>query len=112
MSGASSGLKDVLGIGNAMVDVLAHADDGFLAAHDLARGAMTLIDAERGASILEAMGPSVEVSGGSVANTMAGIASLGGTGTYIGRVHDDRLGAVFSQRDALAWRRLHDCSRD
>ena len=97
MSGASSGLKDVLGIGNAMVDVLAHADDGFLAAHDLARGAMTLIDAERGASILEAMGPSMEVSGGSVANTMAGIASLGGTGTYIGRVHDDRLGAVFSR---------------
>ena len=97
MSGASGGLKDVLGIGNAMVDVLAHADDAFLAAHDLARGAMTLIDAERGASILEAMGPSVEVSGGSVANTLAGIASLGGTGTYIGRVHDDRLGAVFSR---------------
>ncbi len=93
----SSPIRDVLGIGNAIVDVLAHADDAFLVAHGLARGAMTLIDAEQGASILQAMGSTVEVSGGSVANTMAGIASLGGTGSYIGRVHDDRLGAVFSR---------------
>ena len=96
-SGMSSPMRDVLGIGNAIVDVLAHGDDAFLVAHGLARGAMTLIDAEQGASILEAMGSTVEVSGGSVANTMAGIASLGGTGSYIGRVHDDRLGAVFSR---------------
>ncbi|MDE2860865.1 MAG: adenosine kinase [Chloroflexota bacterium] len=93
----SSPMKDVLGIGNAMVDVLAHADDAFLVAHGLARGAMTLIDAEQGAAILEGMGQTVEVSGGSAANTMAGIASLGGTGSYIGRVHDDRLGAVFTR---------------
>ena len=88
---------DLVGVGNAMVDVLAHADDSFLSAHGLARGAMTLIDAEQGASILAAMGQTVEVSGGSVANTMAGIASLGGSVSYIGRVHDDRLGAVFSR---------------
>ena len=98
MSAESRALKDVLGIGNAMVDVLAHADDAFLAAHGLTRGAMTLIDSEQGASILAAMGQTVEVSGGSVANTMAGIASLGGSGSYVGRVHDDRLGAIF--RDA------------
>ena len=97
MSSEARGLKDVLGIGNAMVDVLAHADDAFLVAHGLARGAMTLIDVEQGASILEAMGQTVEVSGGSAANTMAGIASLGGTGSFIGRVHDDRLGAVFTR---------------
>ena len=90
-------MKDVLGIGNAIVDVLTHADDAFLFKHSLVRGAMTLVDAEQGASILEAMSSTVEVSGGSVANTMAGIASLGGTGSYIGRVHDDRLGAVFSR---------------
>ena len=93
----SSAMKDVLGIGNAMVDVLTHADDAFLFKHSLVRGAMTLVDAEQGASILEAMGSTVEVSGGSVANTMAGIASLGGTGSYIGRVHDDRLGEIFSR---------------
>lgn len=97
MTANSRALKDVLGIGNAMVDVLAHADDSFLTAHGLTRGTMTLIDAEQGASILAAMGQTVEVSGGSVANTMAGIASLGGSGTYVGRVHDDRLGAIFSR---------------
>ena len=97
MTNEDRGLKDVLGIGNAIVDVLAHADDRFLHDHGLVRGTMTLIDAEQGASILEAMGQTLEVSGGSVANTMAGIASLGGTGSYIGRVHDDRLGAVFTR---------------
>ena len=93
----SSAMRDVLGIGNAIVDVLTHADNAFLFKHSLVRGAMTLVDAEQGASILGAMRSTVEVSGGSVANTMAGIASLGGTGSYIGRVHDDRLGAVFSR---------------
>ena len=97
MSTVPRALKDVLGIGNAMVDVLAHSDDAFLAAHGLTRGTMTLIDSEQGASILAAMGQTVEVSGGSVANTMAGIASLGGSGSYVGRVHDDRLGAIFSR---------------
>lgn len=87
---------DVLGIGNAIVDVLAHADDGFLEAHKIRKGGMTLIDAGRAETLYGAMGPAVEVSGGSVANTMAGIASLGGKAAYIGKVRDDQLGAVFS----------------
>ena len=86
---------DVVGIGNAMVDVLARADDAFLDAHGLVKGAMTLVDAERGDALYDAMGPGVEISGGSAANTMAGIAALGGRGAFIGKVRDDRLGRVF-----------------
>ena len=88
-------LKDVVGIGNAMVDILAPADEAFLAEHNLAKGTMTLVEAEQAAGIYEAMGPGVEMSGGSVGNTMAGIASLGGTGSYIGKVHNDQLGGIF-----------------
>ena len=101
MSSANDNLKDVVGIGNAMVDILAHADDSFLADHGLTKGAMTLIDAARAAGIYQAMGPTVEMSGGSVGNTMAGIAALGGVGSYIGRVFDDKLGEVF-HRDLQA----------
>lgn len=86
---------DVVGIGNAIVDVLAHADDAFLAAHSLAKGAMTLIDAARADALYAVMGPGIEMSGGSAGNTMAGIASLGGAGAYIGKVRDDQLGQVF-----------------
>ena len=86
---------DVVGIGNAIVDVIAHADEQFLAAENLAKGAMTLIDAGRAQALYARMGPAVESSGGSVANTMAGIASLGGRGGYIGKVRDDLLGDVF-----------------
>jgi sugar/nucleoside kinase (ribokinase family) len=86
---------DVVGIGNAIVDVLAHADDEFLKKHDLAKGAMTLVDEQRADEIYSHMGPGVEVSGGSAGNTMAGIASLGGSGAYIGKVRDDQLGKVF-----------------
>ena len=86
---------DVVGIGNAIVDVIAHADERFLAAENLAKGAMTLIDAERAQALYAKMGPAVESSGGSVANTMAGIASLQGKGGYIGKVRDDVLGQVF-----------------
>lgn len=86
---------DVVGIGNAIVDVIAHADEPFLAAEGLARGAMTLIDAERAESLYRRMGPAIESSGGSAGNTMAGIASLGGKGGYIGKVRDDLLGEVF-----------------
>jgi sugar/nucleoside kinase (ribokinase family) len=86
---------DVVGIGNAIVDVLAHADDRFLAAHGLAKGTMTLIDAARADALYAVMGPGVEESGGSAGNTMAGIASLGGRGAYIGKVRDDQLGTVF-----------------
>jgi len=86
---------DVVGIGNAIVDVLAHADDDFLTRHRLTKGAMTLIDAERAEQLYSVMGPGVECSGGSAGNTMAGIASLGGRGAYIGKVRDDQLGQVF-----------------
>ena len=86
---------DVIGIGNAIVDVLVHADDGLLEAEGLTKGAMALISAEEAGSLYEKVGPAVECSGGSAANTIAGLASLGGAGAFIGKVHDDRLGAVF-----------------
>jgi sugar/nucleoside kinase (ribokinase family) len=86
---------DVVGIGNAIVDVIAQAEEGFLAAEGLAKGAMTLIDAARADALYAKMGPAVESSGGSAGNTMAGIASLGGIGGYIGKVRDDLLGQVF-----------------
>ena len=86
---------DVLGIGNAIVDVLTHADDSFLKKNDLAKGAMTLIDAARAEQLYERMGPGLECSGGSAANTIAGVASLGGKAGYIGKVRDDALGQVF-----------------
>jgi sugar/nucleoside kinase (ribokinase family) len=87
---------DVVGIGNAIVDVLAHADDAFLAAHGLTKGSMTLIDAEQARALYAAMGPGVEVSGGSAANTVAGVAALGGRSAFIGKVRDDQLGEVFA----------------
>jgi sugar/nucleoside kinase (ribokinase family) len=86
---------DVVGIGNAIVDVISHADDAFLLANGIEKGAMTLIDAARAEEIYGRMGPGIEMSGGSAGNTMAGIASLGGRGAYIGKVRDDQLGAVF-----------------
>jgi sugar/nucleoside kinase (ribokinase family) len=91
----NSAAIDVVGIGNAIVDVIAHADERFLAGEGLAKGAMTLIDAERAEALYRKMGPAVESSGGSAGNTMAGIASLGGSGGYIGKVRDDLLGEVF-----------------
>ena len=87
---------DVVGIGNAIVDVLAHGDDAFIAEHGLAKGAMTLIDAETAERLYAAMGPGIECSGGSAANTIACVASLGGAGAYIGKVRGDQLGAVFA----------------
>lgn len=95
MSTASPAAYDVIAIGNAIVDVLAHADDAFLAAHDMTKGIMSLVDAERAEAIYLAMGAGVECSGGSAANTAAVIASLGGTPAYIGKVRDDVLGTVF-----------------
>ncbi len=86
---------DVLGIGNAIVDVLAHAEEAFLKAQELAKGSMTLVDGQRAEELYAAMGPGVEVSGGSVANTMAGLASLGGRGAFIGKVRNDQLGGIF-----------------
>lgn len=86
----------VVGIGNALVDVIATATDEFLAAHDLVKGSMALIDTAQAEVLYGAMGPAVETSGGSAANTMAGLASLGGRGAFLGRVRDDQLGAVFA----------------
>jgi sugar/nucleoside kinase (ribokinase family) len=86
---------DVAGIGNAIVDVIAHADEAFLVAENLAKGAMTLIDAARADMLYGRMGPGIESSGGSAGNTMAGIASLGGSGAYIGKVRDDALGQIY-----------------
>ena len=86
---------DVVGIGNAIVDVLAHADEKFLAQFELTKGAMTLIDADRAATLYDNMSPAVECSGGSAANTIACLASLGGQGAFIGKVHDDQLGKIF-----------------
>ena len=86
---------DVLGIGNAIVDVIARADDAFLAKHTLTKGSMMLIDEARAETLYGAMGPGIEVSGGSCGNTMAGVASFGGKGAYIGKVRNDQLGQVF-----------------
>jgi sugar/nucleoside kinase (ribokinase family) len=91
----TSAAFEVLGIGNAIVDVLSRADDAFLNQQGLVKGSMTLIDEARAETLYAAMGPGVEVSGGSCGNTMAGVASFGGKGAYIGKVRDDQLGAVF-----------------
>jgi sugar/nucleoside kinase (ribokinase family) len=87
---------DVLAVGNAIVDVLSPATDAFLASEGIAKDAMTLIDEERARSLYERMQPGTEASGGSAANTVAGIASLGGKAAYIGKVADDQLGEIFT----------------
>ena len=87
---------DVLGIGNALVDVLCHVGEEFIDANGLEKGAMTLIDTDRAESLYQAMGASIEASGGSAANTISGIASFGGKAAYLGRVFDDQLGTVFA----------------
>ena len=86
---------DVVGIGNAIVDVFASADEAFLARNGLPKGAMTLIDAARAVDLYAQMGPGREMSGGSAGNTIAGLASLGGACAYVGRVRDDQLGEIF-----------------
>ena len=91
----TSAAFDVLGIGNAIVDVITHADDSFLTKHALVKGSMTLIDEARAETLYGAMGPGVEISGGSCGNTIAGVASFGGKGAYVGKVRNDQLGAVF-----------------
>lgn len=87
---------DVVGVGNALVDVLSHVEDDFLVKNDVAKGAMTLIDRARAASLYAAMGPATEISGGSAANTIAGLAMLGARTAYAGRVKDDQLGEIFA----------------
>lgn len=86
---------DVIAIGNALVDVLAHADDAFLARENIVKGSMNLIDGTRAKALYAGMGPAVECSGGSAANTVAGIASLGGKAAFVGKVSNDQLGEIF-----------------
>ena len=86
---------DVLCIGNAIVDIIAQCDDGFLVENGITKGAMNLIDAERAELLYSRMGPAIEASGGSAGNTAAGVASLGGRAAYFGKVSSDHLGAVY-----------------
>ena len=86
----------VVGLGNAIVDVLAHADDTFLIANGIEKGAMTLVDEARAKELYDALGQTVQVSGGSAANTIAGVGSLGGKAAFIGKVRNDQLGTAFT----------------
>ena len=86
---------DVVGVGNALVDVISHASDDFITQHGLVKGSMTLVGTDRAMELYQALGGAVEMSGGSAANTMCGVASLGGTAAYIGKVSTDDLGNVF-----------------
>ena len=87
---------DVVGIGNAIVDVLVQADDRFLEDHDLTKGTMALVDEHQAERLYASVGPGLETSGGSAANTLAGVAQLGGRAGFIGRVRDDQLGGIFA----------------
>jgi adenosine kinase len=87
---------DVLGIGNAIVDVLARGEDAFLHAHGMHKGTMALIDEDRAETIYEAMGPAVEISGGSAANTIVGLAGFGARAAFVGKVKADELGGIFA----------------
>ena len=86
---------DVVGIGNALVDVITHHPDAFVDHQRIVKGSMTLIEPDRAVALYEAMGAGIEMSGGSAANTMTGLASFGGRAAYIGKVADDALGEVF-----------------
>jgi len=87
---------DVLGIGNAIVDVLARAEDDFLVRQKMHKGGMALIDEARAEAIYDAMGPAVEISGGSAANTIVGVAGFGARAAFVGKVKDDELGRAFA----------------
>ncbi|MBT5240823.1 MAG: adenosine kinase [Rhodospirillaceae bacterium] len=86
---------DVVGIGSAIVDVLAHAEDVFLSKHDAAKGTMLMVDEDQSDALYKDIGPAIEASGGSAANTMAGIASFGGKPAFIGKTMSDELGGIF-----------------
>ncbi|MEI8287483.1 MAG: adenosine kinase, partial [Actinomycetes bacterium] len=87
---------DVVGLGNALVDVIAQTNDAFLEQQQLVKGSMALVDTDRAVALYGALQGGVEMSGGSAANTMCGIASFGGRAAYIGKVADDALGDTFS----------------
>ncbi|MFN3615305.1 MAG: adenosine kinase [Rubrimonas sp.] len=86
----------VTGVGNAMVDILSRVDDAFLEANGVRKGIMQLIDGPRAVELYGRMGPATEVSGGSAANTIAGLGMLGARAAYVGKVRDDQLGAIFA----------------
>ncbi len=87
---------DVLGIGNAIFDVLVQTDEGFLNRHGMTKGGMALIDEARATAIYQDMGPATEMSGGSAANTIVGVANLGARAAYVGKVKDDQIGRLYS----------------
>src|SRR5215475_7871775 len=87
---------DVLGIGNAIFDVLVQTDEKFLSDHGMTKGGMTLIDETRAAAIYRDMGPSTQMSGGSAANTIVSVASLGARAAYVGKVKDDQIGRLYT----------------
>lgn len=91
----SSALYDVTAIGNALVDVISNTSDLFLQQQGITKGAMTLIDADQAKKLYASIGPALEISGGSAANTVAGIASLGGKTAFMGKVAKDQLGDIF-----------------
>jgi len=92
----NSAKYDVLGIGNALFDILVRVDDKFLTDHGMAKGSMALIDEGRAASIYADMGPAMEVSGGSAANTIVGVAQLGARAAYVGKIKDDQIGRLYA----------------
>jgi sugar/nucleoside kinase (ribokinase family) len=87
---------DVLGVGNAIFDVLVKTDEAFLASHGMTKGSMALIDEDRAAAIYRDMGPATEMSGGSGANTIVGISSLGARAAFVGKVKDDQIGNLYT----------------
>ncbi|HEY0234010.1 MAG TPA: adenosine kinase [Afipia sp.] len=87
---------DVLGIGNAIFDILVQTDDAFLSNHGMAKGSMALIDEARATAVYQAMGPATEISGGSAANTIVGVADFGARAAYIGKVKDDQIGKLYT----------------
>src|SRR3954467_13270401 len=92
----TSAKYDVLGIGNAIFDVLVQADERFLATHGMSKGGMALIDEARATAIYRDMGPAIEMSGGSAANTIVGLANFGARAAYVGKVRDDQIGRLYS----------------
>jgi adenosine kinase len=92
----NSAKYDVLGIGNALFDILVRVDDKFLTDHGMTKGSMALIDEARAASIYSDMGPATEVSGGSAANTIVGVAQLGARAAYVGKIKDDQIGQLYA----------------
>jgi sugar/nucleoside kinase (ribokinase family) len=92
----STARYDVVGIGNAIVDVIARAEEDFLIEHGMHKGGMQLIDEARAQAVYDAMGPAIEISGGSAANTIVGVASFGARAAFVGKAKDDQLGATFA----------------